>query len=158
VNTGNGTSSPEYRLGDRDERPWGNYVVTGVGLHGQDEFCEKKITVYPGRILSLQSHEHRREIWRVEMGALTAILDGERIELYAGDGLHIPKGSIHCMANPGSGICVIHERQEGRCREEDIRRYIDAYGRETEQSSPSPAKSSIAVYRAILSEIERRAA
>ena len=151
-------SSPEYRINDRDERPWGNYVVTGIGLNGREEFCEKRIMVYPGRILSLQSHEHRRETWKVEKGALTVILDGERIELYAGHGLHIPRGSIHCMANPGSGICVVHEKQEGLCREEDIRRYVDAYGRETERSSLSAVNNSIAVYRAILSELENKAA
>ena len=152
------TSSPGYSINDRDERPWGNYVVTGIGLNGREEFCEKRITVYPGRILSLQSHEHRRETWKVEKGALTAVLDGERIELYAGHGLHVPRESIHCMANPCSGICVVHEKQEGLCREDDIRRYVDAYGRETEPSSLSAVNSSIAVYRAILSELEKRAA
>ena len=75
----NRISSPGYSINDWDERPWGNYVVTGIGLHGQEEFCEKRIMVYPGRILSLQSHRHRRETWKVEKGALTVILDGERI-------------------------------------------------------------------------------
>jgi mannose-6-phosphate isomerase-like protein (cupin superfamily) len=149
----------EYKAGDRDERPWGEYIVMNAGLNGKgEEFCEKKITVLPGRILSLQSHERRRETWIVEQGVLTIVLDGERMDLHAGEKASIPPRAIHCMANPGKIPCIVRERQEGVCREEDIRRYIDAYGRETEASALPAVRESIAAYRLILDGLSKQAA
>jgi mannose-6-phosphate isomerase len=149
----------EYKVGDRDTRPWGHYVVTGVGANAAgEEYCEKEITVNSGKILSLQSHEHRRETWIVEQGTLTVVLNDRRIELSPGGELMIPKGSIHCMANLGDTPCIVRERQEGLCREEDIRRYVDAYGRQTYMSLLPGAGKSIALYRKILTDIEKLAA
>jgi len=147
-----------YRVGDSDERPWGSYVVLAVGVRNGEEYCEKRITVDPNRILSLQSHEHRRETWIVEQGAMTAIIDGRQKELQAGDSISIPEGAIHCMANLSDEPCVIRERQEGICREEDIHRYIDAYGRGTELPASHTASKSITLYELILSDINRLAA
>ena len=47
-----------YKKGDHDTRPWGTWEVLDAG----DTFCVKKITVTPGNILSLQSHNHRAEL------------------------------------------------------------------------------------------------
>lgn len=144
-----------YKIGDRDDRPWGHYVVTGAGVDARgEEYCEKSIVVRPGQILSLQSHELRRETWTVKRGLLTALRDGERIEVLSGETIHIPTGSIHCMANLGEEDCIVEERQEGICREEDIRRYMDIYRRGTEALSPVPAESFTA-YRAILADIKK---
>ena len=141
----------EYQIGDREKRPWGDYIVTDVGFNDAgEEYCEKKITVNPGRILSLQSHEHRRETWMVVRGVLTILLDGVRTDLHAGEKIHVPQGSIHCMANLGKAPCVVREKQEGFCREDDITRYIDAYGRGTQASTLPVVKRGIAAYRTIL--------
>ena len=76
---------PAYRVGEREERPWGSYLVTDVGRTlGGDEFCEKLITIRPGGVLSLQSHRLRDERWTVEKGALTAIVDDNFIIASAG--------------------------------------------------------------------------
>lgn len=142
-----------YKVGDSDERAWGRYVVTGVGMNAAgEEYCEKEITILPGKILSLQSHELRRETWRVVKGRLSVLLDGKRIELPEGGEIHIPQKSIHCMANLGASDCVVYEMQEGQCREEDIRRYVDAYGRKTEEAS-GPAAASVAVYNEIVAAL-----
>lgn len=142
-----------YKVGDRDERPWGCYEVTGVGLNEKgEEFCEKKITVNPGQILSLQSHNLRRELWIVKSGDLTVQVDDSVYILHPEKSAHIPRGAIHCMANLGSEPCVVYEKQEGICREEDIIRYLDAYGRETETSDKPREQyieDSIALYRSI---------
>jgi mannose-6-phosphate isomerase-like protein (cupin superfamily) len=145
-----------YKVGDRDDRPWGSYIVTGVGIDISGvEYCEKTIVVNPWQALSLQSHELRRETWTVRQGALTALVDGERIELKEGQSLQIPEGSIHCMANLGDTNCIVAERQEGICREDDIKRYADAYSRATEAAIPAVARSA-AVYNAILSEVRNK--
>ncbi len=145
-----------YKVGDSDTRPWGHYVVTGVGIEAGDrEYCEKRITVQPGKILSLQSHTLRAELWRVEEGVLTVILDGQRITLRAGESIDIPLRGIHCMANLDNAPCTVYEKQTGICREEDIIRYLDAYGRATESFTEDAVTASIALYRAILSDIEK---
>ena len=145
--------SSDYTIGDFDRRPWGSYAVTGVGRtdDGQD-YCEKEIIVAPGKILSLQSHKHRQEFWSVQEGSLTVICDSERKVLEKGQSISIPTGAIHCMANLGSAPCVVTERQEGICREDDIIRYIDAYERDTVQPDARVEKS-VVLYRDILEEL-----
>jgi mannose-6-phosphate isomerase len=147
-----------YSVGDSDERPWGSYVVLAAGVRNGEEYCEKRITINPNRILSLQSHDHRRETWIVEQGGLTVIIDGMQKELHAGDSISVTEGAIHCMANLSDEPCVVRERQMGICREEDIRRYIDAYGRSTELPASHTASKSITLYELILSDINRLAA
>jgi mannose-1-phosphate guanylyltransferase / mannose-6-phosphate isomerase len=144
----------EYQVGDSDERPWGCYVVTGLGLNDKgEEYCEKEITVNPGKILSLQSHKLRRELWQVKKGTLTVVLNDRKLTLKEGEKIEMPLGSIHCMANVESEPCVVYEKQEGVCREEDIIRYVDAYGRAPEGGSDKAIEASIARYNEILKQI-----
>lgn len=157
LKTAANTAMEAYKIGDGDTRPWGKYVVTGVGTNEfNEEYCEKQITVNPNQVLSLQSHDLRRELWRVEQGILTVILNDRRIDLKAGQSIEIPLYSIHAMANLGSVPVVVYEKQQGICREEDIRRYVDAYGRGTEQTADPMVAASIAVYADILAEIKAR--
>lgn len=145
----------EYNVGDRDTRPWGEYEVTAVGTTDSgEEYCEKKITVLPKQILSLQSHDLRREVWRVIEGQLTVVLNDTRHTLNAGQEIKVPLGSIHAMANVSAGPCVVFERQEGICREEDIRRYLDAYGRGVENTSDPVVVASLDVYKKVMAEIK----
>ena len=48
--------SREFRIGDRDNRPWGSYEVVATAQHGEEEQVEKIITILPRKVLSLQSH------------------------------------------------------------------------------------------------------
>lgn len=150
------TPMAAYQAGDKDVRPWGHYIVTAAGKDATGrEYCEKTIVIKPGQILSLQSHRLRQELWTVKKGTLTALLDGKRLEILSRESLFVPPESIHCMANLDEEDCTVEERQEGICREDDIRRYMDAYQRPTESLSLPKAAQSIAAYRAILSDIER---
>jgi hypothetical protein len=83
------------------------------------------------------------------------LLDGRRLEVLPREALHIPIGSLHCMANLDEEDCIVEERQEGVCREEDIKRYMDAYQRDTEALASPAAGESFAAYRAILSDIRK---
>ncbi len=124
-----------YITGDTVHRPWGHYEVINVGIDNDGkEYCEKLITVNPGQILSLQSHKMRQEIWTVKQGKLEVILNGAHYRLSKGNGVKVPVEVIHCMANNiNNEPCIVHERQEGVCREDDIIRYIDSYGRQTQE-------------------------
>ncbi|MDD9900888.1 MAG: phosphomannose isomerase type II C-terminal cupin domain [Alphaproteobacteria bacterium] len=144
-----------YKVGDSDTRPWGSYVVTRVGANDAGEdVCEKDITVNSGQVLSLQSHDHRRELWRVEKGELTVLLDGVVSTLKEGQSIVVPVGSIHCMANKTSSPVVVCEVQEGLCREEDIVRYMDAYGRSTVESDDPRVQKSLAAYKNLLEDVQ----
>ncbi len=144
-----------YKVGDDGNRPWGHYTVIGVGeLEDGEDYCEKWITVEPGKILSLQSHNFRAERWRVEEGTLTVILDGERFVLEEGETIDIPLRAIHCMANLTEKPCKVYEKQTGACREEDIIRYVDVYGRAKKDLLEERVRSSTVLYAQILKEIE----
>ena len=145
-----------YQVGDEDNRPWGHYVVTGVGIAANGEgYCKKVITIKPWQVLSLQSHKLRREKWTVKRGTLTALRDGQRFELSPHEFVHIPVGSIHCMANMDEDGCVVEEVQEGICHEEDIKRYMDIYRRGTETLVSPEATESFTAYRSILIDINK---
>ena len=123
------TTMPGYRIGEKDTRPWGMWEVLDVGMDNGEEFCVKRITVIPNGVLSLQSHKLRREVWTVEQGVLEVTLDDQILELQPGQSIDIPMGAKHRMANRGTVDTIVHEIQRGICREEDITRYEDIYGR-----------------------------
>ncbi|HPQ50547.1 MAG: phosphomannose isomerase type II C-terminal cupin domain [Alphaproteobacteria bacterium] len=143
-----------YKIGDEDTRPWGSYKVTDVGMANDLEFCEKLIIVNPANILSLQSHDLRQETWRVVKGELTVVLNDTVITLQAGEDIFIPKGDIHAMANLTGEDCHVFERQEGTCREEDIHRYMDAYGRDVAEANNPVVAASLETYQNILNKIK----
>lgn len=126
-------TKPNYFIGESDERPWGKWEVLDLGTeqgpNGLEEFCIKKITVNAGGILSLQSHTLRREEWTVLKGEVEVTRDNEVLVLREGESVFIPMGCIHRIANRTKKQAVIKEIQRGVCREDDIVRIEDHYGR-----------------------------
>jgi mannose-6-phosphate isomerase-like protein (cupin superfamily) len=143
-----------YETGEVENRPWGRYLVTSTGRTEKgEEYCKKIITIEPGKILSLQSHAHRSEHWRVQEGTLTVVLDSRIIELKTGESLEIPAKALHSIANLGAVPCKVHERQLGVCREEDTTRYADAYGRPTVRAHNDYVKNSLQQYIKIMKKL-----
>ena len=107
-------------------RPWGNYTI----LH-TDENCQvRKLVVNPGKRISLQSHKFRAEHWFIISGQGTAELDGEEIEVGAGDAIDVPIGSKHRISCSEDSPLVFIEVQTGSSFfEDDIVRYDDDFGR-----------------------------
>jgi mannose-6-phosphate isomerase-like protein (cupin superfamily) len=116
-----------YEINQYEERPWGSYRVLDVGKN----YCKKEIIVQPGKILSLQSHQYRKEHWEVITGSLVVMLNTQKILLETGNTIDIPVGALHCMANLSNDPCIVEELQTGICKEDDIIRYADNYGRST---------------------------
>ncbi len=142
-----------YAAGERDFRPWGHYEVRHFTSENNIEFCEKIITINPGQVLSLQSHELRDEFWQVEDGALTAIRNHNRYHLQTGQTISIPRRTIHSMANLSAKPLIVYERQSGICREDDITRYCDNYGRAIVSDGPNDLFFSISLYNTLLGDI-----
>ncbi len=142
-----------YYLGEKEKRPWGFFEVLDLGIMDHEEFCEKRIEVLPRKALSLQRHQLRREVWNVECGELTVILNGEIHKLCAGESIYIPLRAVHCMINLTDEKVIVHERQTGVCREEDNDRLSDINGRDTEEIALDDEKAMIS--RAIYEKLTK---
>ena len=111
----------------RDHRPWGWFETLSLGPRYQ----VKKIVVYPGAALSLQSHVHRAEHWIVVAGTARVTVDDERTLLTENHSVYVPLGSVHRLENPGKVDLQMIEVQTGTyLGEDDIIRYEDAYRRD----------------------------
>jgi len=110
----------------RFHRPWGWYETLCLDTR----FQVKRIMVKPGGILSLQSHRHRSEHWIVVAGTAEVTI-GDDVKLVTeNQGVYIPLGAKHRMANPGKVPMYLIEVQTGAyLGEDDIIRYEDIYDR-----------------------------
>lgn len=110
----------------RFHRPWGWYETLCLDTR----FQVKRIMVKPGGVLSLQSHHHRSEHWIVVAGTAEVTI-GEEVKLVSeNQGVYIPLGAVHRMANPGKLPMYLIEVQTGSyLGEDDIVRYEDVYDR-----------------------------
>jgi len=115
----------------KEERPWGNFEV----LYNGDDCKVKRITVYPGQRLSLQSHKKRKEDWIVVEGVLGVVFGEDDYDLttkyiHRGNSHGIGLGWIHRAFNDTQKDAVFIEIQTGTYfGEDDIVRYEDDYGR-----------------------------
>jgi len=109
-------------------RPWGWYVnVEGNDYNG---FKVKRIAVYPGKRLSLQSHNQRSEHWVMVRGSAKVQVGHEFIYLEKDQHVYIPIQTLHRIENVGTELLEFTETQIGEyLGEDDIVRYEDDFGR-----------------------------
>lgn len=111
---------------DDSRRPWGFYEV----LSDMPDHKVKRITVFPGKRLSLQRHRRRQEHWYILDGDAVVTLDDKEIKLKNGKCADIPKGAAHRILNAGKKDLRFIEVQLGDYfGEDDIERIEDDYGR-----------------------------
>jgi len=107
-------------------RPWGFYE----NLAEDSNHKVKRITVQPGKRLSLQRHNRRAEHWYVVEGEAVVTLGIRTVKLLPGQYVDIARGEDHRMENPGSSRLVFIEIQTGDYfGEDDIIRVEDDFGR-----------------------------
>ena len=125
---------PEHRDHAIVYRPWGQ-AETFAG--GRDAgYLVKRITVRPGEALSLQSHRHRAEHWVVVRGEATVQRGEETFILAEDESTYIPAGARHRLSNRGPAQLDLIEVQVGPLlTEDDIVRYDDRYGRDSDAGS-----------------------
>lgn len=113
------------------ERPWGTYEVLASGRGYQ----VKRLTVLPGKRLSLQLHHKRSEDWVIAAGQAEITIGDQTEAAKTGDSFHVPLETQHRIANPalagtGKEDLVIIEVQLGDyLGEDDIVRLQDDFGR-----------------------------
>lgn len=107
-------------------RPWGKYEV----LLEAPFYKTKKLLIYPGKKLSLQSHQHRAEHWVVVSGVVKVTKGDETFLLQKNESTFIPPNTKHRIENPGKVNLEIIEVQTGEyLGEDDIARYEDDFKR-----------------------------
>lgn len=98
-------------------RPWGYYDSVSSGALDQ----VKRITINPGKKMSLQKHERRAEHWVVVKGTARVTKGDDIITLKENESVYIPFGVLHSLENAGQGILEIIEIQTGQSfGDEDI--------------------------------------
>ena len=109
-----------------DHRPWGHYEV----LLDERDHKVKRISVYPGKRLSLQRHRRRSEHWFILCGKAIVTIDHDEFDLETGQSIDIPQGALHRILNAGTETLAFIEVQIGEYfGEDDIERFEDDYGR-----------------------------
>lgn len=110
----------------REDRPWGYFLELS-----HEAGCRiKKIVIFPGKRISLQSHTHRSEIWTIIGGDGFININEHEDRCRAGDVYRINAGDVHRIENIGSAPLVFIEVQAGEVlSESDIIRYDDDFGR-----------------------------
>jgi mannose-6-phosphate isomerase-like protein (cupin superfamily) len=107
-----------------DFRDWGTFQVLG-----ENPVCVKILTVNPHSRLSLQTHEHRSEVWYALTDGLQAIIGDRLIDLKPLHRYGIGQGVEHRLINPTDKPLQVVELMYGVYDEADIFRIQDDYGR-----------------------------
>ena len=108
-------------------RPWGSYTI----LEESRFYKIKRVSVSPGKRLSLQLHNRRSEHWIVVEGTAEIQLGEERFILNPNESTFVRAGMRHRLGNPGKTVLEVIEVQSGDyLGEDDIVRFEDEYGRE----------------------------
>jgi mannose-1-phosphate guanylyltransferase/mannose-6-phosphate isomerase len=118
---------PITRFHVQVHRPWGSYTV----LEEAPSYKIKRVSVSPGKRLSLQLHRRRSEHWIVVSGSAAIQLGDERFVLSPNESTFVRAGVKHRLGNPGAAPLEVIEVQSGDyLGEDDIVRFDDEYGRE----------------------------
>ena len=106
------------------EKPWGKFDQFTLN----EASTVKVITVKKGQALSLQTHEHRSEFWRVLKGDPIIQIGDTIVEAFPGDEFMIHKKEAHRITAKAEDSEIL-EIAFGDFDEEDIVRLEDNYGR-----------------------------
>lgn len=129
----------------KHERPWGYFEVLAEG----PGYKVKRLVVNPGKWTSLQWHELRDELWHTVQGKGKLTLqspvwkpsydeiDTYEVETFPHTITTVNKETLHRIHNEGTEPLVIIEIQTSDdsdgCREDDVHRIEDDFGREVEK-------------------------
>ncbi len=107
-------------------RPWGYFE----NISSNKSHKIKKLTVMPGKKLSLQSHSKRSEHWVVISGIAKVTHNEKEFILHKNESTFIPVNVKHRLVNTSKVPLIIIEVQTGKYfGEDDIKRFEDVYGR-----------------------------
>ncbi len=109
-------------------RPWGFFTI----LHQAPDCKIKRLIVQPGHRLSLQKHQHRREVWIVLQGIGHAQIEHDLIPLSPQSIVSIEPGQLHrlsCENHSNEPLTLLEVQTGSYFGEDDIVRLEDDYQR-----------------------------
>lgn len=110
---------------EKEYRPWGWYE----NLLDESQYKVKRLYIEPDQKISLQYHTFRDEYWVVVNGDGKLELEDQIKEINIGDYIFISKGSKHRITAGKCGIIIVEVQIGCKCKEDDIVRLEDYYGR-----------------------------
>ena len=108
-----------------EARQWGIFAVIGRGMGYQ----VKELNVNPGCRLSLQTHQHRAEIWHIIEGDPIVTVGKQTFVAPSGTSVYVPKGEVHRIAAQENLVRIVEIQLGDYLGEDDIVRLEDDYGR-----------------------------
>ena len=108
----------------KEERPWGNFERFTLN----ERTTVKIVSVNAGESISLQTHDHRDEFWRVIKGSGVMRIGEKDNPAKEGDDFFSPRHSEHRVTGGPNGLAFL-EIAFGDFDENDITRLEDRYGR-----------------------------
>lgn len=103
----------EFSKQQKDAFDEGDIYYTTWGcketLSRSEGYLVKKLTIFPGRSLSLHKHEKRSEHWSIVSGTATIVLNGEEKEYHTNESILVPMGVFHRISNETSKDLVVIE-------------------------------------------------
>jgi len=109
---------------EKEVRPWGNFERFTLN----EQTTVKIVTVNTDEAISLQTHAHRDEFWRVLSGQGTITIDELTHDAQPGETYFSKRGSKHRIEGGEGGLSIL-EIAFGDFDESDITRLEDKYGR-----------------------------
>ncbi len=109
---------------EKDIRPWGSFERFTLN----EQTTVKILTIAPLQSVSLQTHAHRQEFWRILKGSGTVTINDTHADAVEGDQFMIQVGNQH-RAEAGPEGLEFLEIAFGTFDEGDIIRLEDRYGR-----------------------------
>ncbi len=92
--------------------------LTNVPLFTEEDLRGCLLGFLPGQELLVHVHEHEHEVFDIILGEGTIYLDGQAVEVKAGDAVFVPAGVRHGFKNTGPERwlvrATIHQRTYAR--------------------------------------------
>src|SRR3989344_8969299 len=88
---------------EKESRPWGGFERFTLN----EKTTVKIVTVRPGESISLQTHEHRDEFWRVLAGAGTIRIGDKDADAREGGAFFCRRGAEHRVTGGPEGIAFL---------------------------------------------------
>lgn len=101
------------------------YTTWGIKetLNKSQGFSVKKLTIFPGKSLSVHKHEKRSEHWSIVSGKATITMAGETKEYLRSESIYVPMNTYHKISNETAKDLIVIEVSIGESAgsiEEDL--------------------------------------
>lgn len=87
------------------------YTTWGIKetLHKSAGFSVKKLTIFPGKALSVHKHEKRSEHWSIVSGTATIMMNGQTREYLRSESISVPMNTYHKISNETAKDLIVIE-------------------------------------------------